>query len=199
LANISLWGPDELERVGWLNNPVIDILYSMTSAGVWIARTDSTGKVEEKNSNVAKNYAGYVRNFARQSARASVGGNFLVDAEAENSQPRLDVINFTSNAGGTLDADVDLQVALAGYYGVVELRFIRCNSGETPTFVVQDDDGAVATITTETLTANVNSISTQGLHLYSGTDNKGLFIDTTSSNLGNAKEYWIEIYKWYET
>ena len=59
LAVISKFNPQELIRIGWLVvdkngkigvNPVIDILYSMTSAGVWIARTDASGLVEEANS-----------------------------------------------------------------------------------------------------------------------------------------------------
>ena len=43
LANISLLGAPELERIGWLNNPIVDKLYSLTSAGQWVVRVDASG------------------------------------------------------------------------------------------------------------------------------------------------------------
>lgn len=50
LARISEMTNAELIRIGWLGNPLVDILYSMTSAGVWIARTDASGRLTEANS-----------------------------------------------------------------------------------------------------------------------------------------------------
>ena len=44
LAVISEWSDEELRRIGWLDNLIIDRLFSMTSAGVWNYRVSSSGE-----------------------------------------------------------------------------------------------------------------------------------------------------------
>jgi hypothetical protein len=196
LAEISRLGTDELIRIGWLNNPVIDILYSMTSAGVWVAKTDSSGqqKVVEASSSANKYNNQYTQ------SRPLVGVSPANYTQQANAQPRYALIEFTSNAGGTLDADVDIVPALSGHYGVFKiLAYWSEDSGAvTPSFVIQGS-GALVTIAGN-ITANWTPVTNlENLAWWNGTDNDLLFLDTTTSGLGNTKNHRFLIEYWYET
>jgi len=110
LANISLWGTEELERIGWLNNPVIDILYSMTSTGVWIARTDTSGLVAEANSSTIADHTGLINGIQLVGALRRAG---FTEAEIATAQIQCGSYAVSLGAGGTL-AETTLHSGTAG-------------------------------------------------------------------------------------
>jgi len=194
LANISLLGTEELLRIGWLNNPVIDILYSMTSAGVWVAKTDSSGVVTTKLNGAQQNYLASIAKYGYQGVAAPDMGSSL------NQAHRLGSVSFVSNAGGTIDTDPELVPALAGYYGVCRFIAIVCDDATTPVFEVQEGTTGLANNQSPgVLVANVNKAFDEN-YLWGGTDNTALSIDGSDcSDLGNAKNYTIYFEYWYET
>ena len=121
LANISLLGPDELERIGWLNNPIIDILYSMTSAGVWIARTDSSGQLK-----VAEEYSSKIEAWSRYTPQVispSVSGYQSSNTYYLQYAKRIARIPYLL-AGG-VQANLPLVAGLGGYYAVIDSILVK--------------------------------------------------------------------------
>jgi len=55
LATISTYTTRELIRIGWYNNPVVDKLYKLGSAGTWVVGVSTTGKaiVYDETANAA--------------------------------------------------------------------------------------------------------------------------------------------------
>lgn len=204
LAKISLMSEDYLRYIGWFDNPVVDILYTMTSAGVWIARTDTSGQVKtvESNSTALSTYANRVVTFLRAAANPSItpqgsGG----DAYYTHQIAR---IPFVSDAGGNPTGDVSLVGATVGYYNVARILAI----------VSSDAGGALAPVLYFSTTSHdkflalgfnitdSNYPSTQLADLpvyYIDDDNEALVIDEDSSGLGVSKN-WIAIVEyWKET
>ena len=140
LAVISKWTPEQLEYFGWSFNPVIDILYSMTyPAGVWIARTDTNGQqlVRESLSSSIYNAATVQKRLTLNLA-PSISGNENINA----SEIRKTVsIPFVTDGSGHVT--VDLDTALAGFYGVVKLLYWSQHSATAKMWVLsfQDEDG----------------------------------------------------------
>jgi len=121
LANISLLGPDELERIGWLNNPIIDILYSMTSAGVWISRVNTSGLITDANSAAI---AVDSEKAALNTVPPSISGYILTDvAQYKKRIPMKARIPYTL-AGG-VQANLQLVPGLANYFAVIDSILVK--------------------------------------------------------------------------
>ena len=163
---------------------------------------DSAGRrtVVEQNSATSLLYTGY--NLVN-----TTGGQFTAYQATPGlvySADYISYIDFTSNVGGTIDADVTLKAALADYYGVVRLGRIwaSANLAAGATLVLENGAGvAIRTLVLPALTANTPSDCIDGLYVYAllKTDNSKLYIDTTSANWGNATAVHIEILSHYET
>jgi len=201
LAEISRFNTETLLRIGWLNNPVIDILYSMTNAGVWVSRTDASGRLTEANS--TNNYT--VNNLAML---ASVQPNVSApvgSAAATKALRIVQVVPFTSTAGGGLAADIDLSGSVgaqAGYFMVIdEVFFISLDVGgaSTPTFVFSTTThDAFRTHGALTVTGD-NQINKQLESVpiyYEDDDDEVVYLDTTCADLGNTKS-WLAIVKFH--
>jgi hypothetical protein len=193
LAQISLMTTAELVRIGWYNNPVVDILYSMTSAGVWVLRVTSEGKpmvTEDQSSNLVR--------FARLGAEPMVSPNIPPDSNA--IQWTLAAVSFTSNAGGSIDTDPELAPALAGYFGIVELLAIVGDSAETPVFEIQEGStGLPNKQSPGVLVANVSKAFDYN-RLWNGTDGTAISIDGSDcTDLGNTVTFTIYFRYRYET
>ena len=208
LAVISTWSTDELIRIGWLGNPIVDILYSLTSAGVWIARTDTSGRETEANSAAIKSNVEQSMWNLRASVPPTINGYPLSSANATAMVRKIGILarTITANAGGTLDADIPI-VAASGagtlFFGVAELLNIRANQivAAGATLVIQNGAGvALAEITLPALTANT-PLDLSGLRIFPAalTDNSEIYFDTTSHDLGNATVFTLEYNWWLET
>lgn len=193
----------ELEEKGWI--PLFTAgLVGISTNGYLVWTGDSVGrrKVVEQNSSDQLLRLGSVINAIFEDAQGATLSKSSQTGAASVSQykrKKYAVVEFTSTAGGNLAADETLIAALGGYYGVVLIRNMWSDGAETPTFVIEDDDGGVLTFTTTAFVANAVKQDQDGILLFSGTDDKSLFIDTTSSNLGNLVTYRWLIEYWYET
>jgi len=206
LAVISTLGADELERIGWLNNPVIDILYSMTSAGVWIARTDASGRETEANSasissNVATS-AGYSRmTFPLVSSQTSLTSSFA---------RRIAQIPLTE-AGGAIGATV-IVTGISGYFACARIKKIWAPTGTTDaanTWTIASEGGGAITgptVFVMNITAERNhwcdageaGVSGDGILVYNTTDDKDITI-TVADLAAVGTTYYLEVEYWYET
>lgn len=65
LAEISTWTNDELIRVGWADNYIIERLYDLGNTGIWIARTAGTNGIERE---IAAEIAGVTEAVALSTA-----------------------------------------------------------------------------------------------------------------------------------
>jgi hypothetical protein len=196
LTVISEWSEEELARVGWSNNPVIDILYSLTSAGVWIARTTASGEaITFDNSTYSQ---ATVARYAVQGFRPCISGLASSSAVQIQRTPVVGIVNFTSNAGGSIDSDPELVPALAGYYGVIE-KLIVIGPNETPIFEIQGGSTAIGVnVSPGTLDAQVPT--EMDVFRYSSNDNEAISLDGSGcSALGNAQTYEIQVVYHYET
>ena len=134
LAEISTWSSYELQRIGWTDNPIVDILYSMTSAGVWEAKTDPS-------LNLSFVRWDYQNNIGLLSARPTIQTNYQSSVECIRAIRQLTWIPGTLVAGAL--ADQQIWPALAGYYGVCKLKYWQQNSGNAQlwTMAFHDEDG----------------------------------------------------------
>ena len=119
LANISLLGTEELIRIGWLGNPIIDILYSMTSAGVWISRVNASGQIQEANTDGVKTNQLYQTIIAAQ----PTVGNISTLTIAANVHRKVARIPYLL-AGG-VQANLQLVAGLADYYAVIDSILVK--------------------------------------------------------------------------
>jgi len=199
LAEISRWSREELLRVGWLNNPIVDILYSLTSAGVWIPNTDSSGYKLVSDSltldTVAK--AGY------QIANRTIGtGYYATSTPALYAKKRIIRAMFTSAADGTIASDPELVPALAGYYGIGHILSIHAAaaSGAAPIFEIQEGATEIMKLATAQFEQYKPIKTLSDVYFYIGTDNTAISLDGSGcSGLGNAVVYTMWIEYWYET
>lgn len=204
LANISLLGSDELRRIGWLDNPVIDILYSLTSAGVWVAQTNASGLLTEANSSSISSHAGYSRYHiqANRSPMLASPNDSPTSAIAAANQRRLAVVPITIAAGGAVTNTV-IAPSLAGYKGrFIITGIISDTTDATVTIIFQDEDDALLTGCLAAgfaleLTANVINKTLDGVCVYSGTAAKALEVDVSGVGAGAANlilygEYFYE-------
>lgn len=199
LAVISQWDERELKRVGWTNNPIIDILYSLTSAGVWIARTDTLG-----GGKVVDYYANQYGKNALYLANAYIGTpSDLADSTVMAYRQRKIGYKDITLAGGSA-ANQELVPKIATYFGVLRVLAVASNTADTYTLTFQDEDdvacvgGSGGVLVTEIAVAN------QPLNLAPGyvftqaskTVNKALEVDVAG---GAGVEHVLVIYEyWYE-
>jgi len=137
LAEISKYPTYELERIGWLHNPVVDILYSMTNAGVWISRTGAGGMVATR---YEVDRYGVDLAIRAINQRPTINGTLSTSSTPTGLMVRkIAIIPFDLGAGGA-EADVTLIPALAGYYGVGRLLYWQQSEGNAGLFTFEFHD-----------------------------------------------------------
>lgn len=200
LAQLSLENAGELERIGWTNNPIVDILYSLTSAGVWIARVDASGK-QLISDTTQQTY---------QVMQLSQGGQPTITYPYPATQNGITAakrcirkVIFTSAADGSIATDPELVAAVASFYGVGRIISIQAlaASGAAPVFEIQEGATEICKIATAQFEANKPLNANFGdQYFYIGTDNTAISLDGSGcSSLGNAVTYHMWIEYWYET
>jgi len=203
LTEISSWPIQDKIDMGWYDNPAVKILYSLTSAGAFAARTNASGKLTEANSTAIY---GSALAIARLTAAPSVSdASILSYSAAQTYVRRIAVVPFASNVGGTLDADVDLSGtvgAKTGFYMVIdEIFFMSLDVGgaSTPTFVFSTTThDAFRTHGALTVTGD-NQINKQLESVpiyYEDDDDEVVYLDTTTSDLGASKN-WLCVCKFH--
>ncbi|MEA3560055.1 MAG: hypothetical protein U9R75_12450 [Candidatus Thermoplasmatota archaeon] len=158
LAEISTMSADALEHIGWFYrpdpngpyyvNPVVNILYSLTSAGIWIARTDASGKVEEANSHNIRGDTQYMN--GRMVKLSNIARLIDLGVNDTGTLPlKIALIDETLAAGGTLGA-TPLVAAITDkqiYPERVHLELIPATTnisglgGDSAIITLQDDAG----------------------------------------------------------
>jgi hypothetical protein len=194
LAEISRLSADELLRIGWLGNPAIDILYSITSAGVWVARTDASGLVTEANSTDLLTYVGRTNPLG---TRTTVKGLPSSMAGAQNAMEVYAIVEFTSNAGGNIDVDQVIKAAVSSYFGVARMLAIwskDVGGGSTPTLYFSTTSHDKFRTLTLTVAGDYQPVTDfENIPIYQSDDNEPLVIDTDSNGLGNTKS-WVAVF-----
>ena len=205
LTEISSWPIQEKIDMGWYDNPAVKILYSLTSAGAFAARTDPYGHVEEANSGVMNAGVSHVKDAARAALFPTINALPSTLGASSVLKRRIQVVPFTSNAGGTLDADVDLSGAVGaktGYFMVIDdIFFLSLDYGgaSTPTIVFSTTShnafrthGALAVTGDNQVNKQLEGVPVY----YLNDDDEAVFLDTTCADLGNTKS-WLAIVKFH--
>lgn len=199
LADISSYPTYELQRIGWTDNPLVKVLYSLTSSGVWIARTDTNGQAKTVESN-ATYWAG---RQAKSIGALQPGLEVYTDNEGAIIKSKRRIITVESALIGGALSDVAILPALAGYYGVIELLGILSDTNiGALTLTFQDEDDAALIglnggVVELNLTANVMNEQIKGAVLHKGDDNKALEVDY--SGAAGIEKITLQCLGWYET
>jgi hypothetical protein len=205
LAAISTWSIDELKRVGWLNNPIVDILYSMTSAGVWIARTDASGYQQVADTATKTNLVA----FGYQGANPMVGACSTSSTVAAVMQHKIAQIPLTE-AGGSIAATA-IVTGIASYKARCIIRKIWAPTGTTDaanTWSITSEAGG-AIIGPSDFTMNLTAlrnhwvdagaagVSGTGILCYNTTADKDILLSAADlAAVGTT--YNVEVEYWYE-
>lgn len=196
LAIVSALSIQEQIRIGWIGNPAVEHLYELTSAGVWIARTDASGystDVSALNSNVT-NERQILGATTPGVSQPTTGQNDLV-----YKQPRIAYVAYTIQAGGGAPAQT-FHTGPTGYYPVVRLkRIISDTTDATVTLTFSCATGTLVGLPAYTVALTASTVNTQLLDvlLYNLTDASA--IACTPSNGTENQIIWIEYEYWSET
>lgn len=210
LANISLMGDKELERIGWIGNLIVERLYELTSAGVWIARTDASGRVTEANSatiNTSLSPLSYIQRATISGVPETVAAINIADSEATqtNRHRRIVTVPLLSNAGGGFDADQALTgVVAAGYYKVAKLLALMSIDAAAPSTVglyfSTTTHNKFRLITISTTGDAVPNTDLAGIPIYYvDDDGENISLDVDCTGFGNAKNWIAVVEYWAET
>ena len=195
LAQVSAMAVEEQIRIGWLGNPAVDILYSLTSAGVWTPRTDASGLVEEANSTGIKAQT-TIATYAVSRGRVTpyVGSQAL-------EQKRIPLIKqheYTLDGAGELAATalVDL---LAGYFGVCRIKRVISDATDPNTILSFSSTSGIVGPGSVTVALVEDTITEQlkDLLIYGTGDGEAINISITGGSAGAT--IWIETESWWET
>jgi len=212
LAVISTWTQERLDYLGWTNNPIIDILYSMTSAGVWVARTDASGQqlVVESNSAGIIAHAEYMKYDIRAQLPLSVAGTSgnISSDRAEKLQHKVTLLPATLANGALSNFELVPQSSPAGYYGIMKILGVFSSAavnGDTITLDFQDEDDNALTMVPASwdwaCVATTVNVTWKDLPMWKGTDDKALEVDMdTGGGAGdNGTIVYFLVEYWYET
>jgi len=196
LTYISTWNQEYLEYVGWLNNPIIETLYSMTSAGAWIAKTDASGRETEANSTTMTDYqASIIKNTRLPSVSGSTSVNSGINQEMMHKTKTL---THTCDGGGVAAAQA-VFTPTTGYYSVVRLKHIISTVSEgTALMNITVSAGALVGPAQISFNLAAGVINTQALELllYNLTDDATISIAWDSAGaaavIRTQVEYWSE-------
>jgi len=201
---ISTWTQERLDYLGWTNNPIIDILYSMTSAGVWVARTDASGRVTEANSITIDGYLADINE--KQTMPTIMSTDSMSTAVLNKTKRRITLLPATLVNGAL--SNFELVPGVTDYYGVMKILGIFSSlavDGNTISFDFQDeDDNALAMVPSswvwDCAATTVNS-TWKDIPMWKGTDDKALEVDMdTGGGAGDdAKIIYFLVEYWYET
>lgn len=202
LAKLSTWTHEYLAYLGWFDNPIIERLYTLTSAGVWIARTDTSGRIAtvEQNSDPILSTTAYASSRPLISGTPSSGTNRTM---AVKRMSRIPVV--LDGAGQALNTVLVSDPATA-HFPVLDGFIIKPNAGCAIagglTMGFESPAGtAIETIVTAALVENVPITTFADYPLWVGTDNEALVVDITGAGgaADAAKTMTIIVFWHYET
>jgi hypothetical protein len=202
LATISTWTEERLDYLGWTNNPIIEILYSMTSAGVWVARTNSLGYPQVADPTTDTWIVHATKAIMAQSGWVSgyTGSGFDERVKTWG----IKEITLTNGAS----SNNVLTTAKASYFDVIQIVGIYSDAsvdGNTIDLSFQDEDdtalaGAPATLTVPCVNTAISK-DLEGVIMYATADNKDCEVDVdTGGGAGDdGKKVYLLYYHWKET
>jgi len=191
----------ELERFGYL--PLIKAgIMSVDTSGLLQWGTDASAQKLVVDT-LTETYTDKIRIAGIADMRPTVQGY----SNWENSItkaiyccPRVQQVTATFNAGGTLDADIDLTpAAVTGFFYVIKLKGIYTTDGgaTSVTLVIQDASGGIHTFTLSLTDNFIVNTDIAEILIYGAHDTEKIFLDTTTSGPANDTivmqiEYWLE-------
>ena len=173
----------------------MDILYSVTSAGVWIARTNTSGQLTEANSSNLLAWNRYGNSKPTIGTPSSTPG-----AEQHHKYAILQA----TLAGGA-SANFPLLAALAGYFGVVKIIGILSNTtiaALTLTWECPAGTAALPGTTVLSMTENIVNKALEGIIITGAgvdpnNDNDAIVVDISGGAGAEVITFILET--WYET
>lgn len=202
LAVISAASATELIRVGWSQNPNVALLYSLTSAGVWVSNRDSAGRnlVAEQNSAALLN-TDVLTTY--NTFRDMLGNYSTSAAEILQRRRRIGRLSLTTDAAGNVAA-TELVAALAGYYGVAKLLAVHGGDGVTLSLTFAVTGGTIygkAVVNQAVTESTLHELPRKVIsttHIAAATDdNKAITVAVSGG--GNVKTHELVYEYWYET
>lgn len=196
LTTISEWSEQELKRVGWTNNPIIDILYSLTSAGVWIAKTDTSGQDKVVEANSAD-----IRTRTLQTAYGAMGPfvNALMSAGSSTVtmfEKRVTTVPYALAGGVQANLSLCADTGEASFNvidGIIVIPVNALAGGLTMQFESPAGTAIGDPINTGALVANTPNLNLRDVRIYNGTDNEALVVDLSGGagvETGRLMVFW---------
>ena len=199
LATISTWTQEELDRIGWTNNPIIDILYGLTSAGTWTSIVDPSGHLEGAFDSSIETIVSQSRYMDSVNREPSVSG--YIAPTGSNVVPlvrRTKILTFVTNGAGAAAAQA-LHTGPAGFYPVVRIKRVISNViGGATEMLFTVTGGALVGPAQVNIALVAHTINEQmkDLLLYNLTDasviNLAINAGPISANVYVEVEYWSE-------
>lgn len=198
LANISLLSAEELLRIGWLGNPIIDKLYKIGSTGLWVAR--------EQNAAGTSPLEAFLPILNTSVGQTLAVGDYdpfnIGQTAAQRLRRRVIAVPVAVVAGGAI-TDQELLPAVASYKYRVKVLGIACSITDAAVTILFEDStpttyvGCPASGFSLGFTADVLNSSLAGIVIYDATANKNLQVDISGAGAGAANfifylEYWLE-------
>lgn len=200
LPYISTWNQEYLEYVGWLNNPIIETLYSMTSAGAWVAKRSSAGYELPLDSISTATACDNIANalFNAPPHVNALADQYLTAAAGIAGQRRTKILTHTCDGSGVAAAQA-VFTPTSGYYPVVRLKHIISTVTEATALMnITVTGGALVGPAQISFSLGAGIINTQALDLllYNLTDDATINIAWDSAGaaavIRTQVEYWGE-------
>lgn len=197
---------EELRRIGWLDNPMVDILYSITSAGAWIARTDTSGRAQDANSSAIMAYS-QISNYGLFTTVGAATPTSVV--AATNYKRRIAQIPLTE-AAGAIAATVIVS-GVASYKAYCIIKKIWAPTGTTDaanSWSITSAAGGgitgpaafdmnITALRNHWVDAGAAGVSGKGILVYNTTANKDILLSAADlAAVGTT--YYVEVEYWYE-
>lgn len=195
LAGISALQIKEQERIGWIDAMKATELYTLTSAGVWIANKDAYGGPTSLNGSIHNGVK------MQQNGRFGAPTTLQNGAYGDYFTKRYGYANITLDGAGAASNQA-LMAAIAGYKACIEIRGICAPASEaTTTVVFQDEDdttmpGTQAAGYVLNLVASTINTQIQGL-VSQAPASKAVECDVSGGTAAGTLQIFF-IY-WYET
>jgi len=207
LAMLSKQTKRSLIDAGWFDSWATD-LYSITSNGVLIARTNASGQLTDANGSATATAVslaqGYLNQYGRANGSPTVNAGASTEAGGAAAHRKIGFMDITLDGAGDFAAAAITPggLAVGAYYPVIRLLgFIPTGTDAAVVFGFSVTGGALVGPAAITKAAVENTFTQfagdAGLHLWDITDASQLNIAITST-MNNAHVYLIYEY-WCET
>lgn len=197
LASLSQETVKEQRRIGWLGNPFVHELYTLTSAGIWVSNKDASGLLAESNSATIKNYMLNTNRFV-QGPTITAPTTSITDSALYAK--RVVTVPYLLAGGSQLNLVIIPDPASA-HYPVLDGLIIKPTDAIAGglNLLLESPAGTdiIGTVNSGALVANVPNKNLENLVVSKGTDNEAMVVDLSGG--AGAEAGFLVVFYHYET